>query len=160
MEVFLKELKVEFKLLEIEPTSNKSKVKKAFSIVVKKYHPDTSDGEIEKDQQKFVTAKNKILDSINKMEEEKMANDLVIKENEKENEKFEDAKIKATQGTYLGIDLGTTNSVVSYVEENGKRKTLKFKSKDIIPSAIFFNNEGDYLFGHKALKSGKHRISY
>ena len=148
MEEFKKKFKNEFDLLGIEPTTNREKIKKAFRKEAKKYHPDKNDGSDDKidKYEAIVNAKGEILEGLNKMEEE--MKDLIIVENK--NEKFEEADIEATSGTYLGIDLGTTNSVVSYVEDIGKVKTLK-----VIPSAIFFMNEGNYIFGNKALKKGR-----
>jgi molecular chaperone DnaK (HSP70) len=61
---------------------------------------------------------------------------------------FEDLK-----GTFIGIDLGTTNTVVSYFR-NGAFDQVPFRNKKTIPSAIFFEQNGDVIFGDKALKKG------
>ena len=61
---------------------------------------------------------------------------------------FEDLK-----GTFIGIDLGTTNTVVSYFRD-GTFDQVLFRNKKTIPSAIFFEQNGDVVFGDKALKKG------
>lgn len=61
---------------------------------------------------------------------------------------FEDLK-----GTFIGIDLGTTNTVVSYFRD-GAFDQVRFRNQKTIPSAIFFEQDGDVIFGDKALKKG------
>lgn len=58
-------------------------------------------------------------------------------------------------GKEIGIDLGTTNTVVSYIDKKNKLKTLKNKGKTIIPSAIFFNSEDEWEIGDIALNKMK-----
>lgn len=65
---------------------------------------------------------------------------------------FEDV-LEPVQGRAIGIDLGTTNSVVSYVE-HGKVKTLRLKNRELIPSAIYFEAPDKIFYGSKALKKG------
>ena len=50
----------------------------------------------------------------------------------------------------IGIDLGTTNSVVAYVDEYGRPQVIPDKtgSERLTPSAVCFNTEGDILIGH------------
>ena len=55
-------------------------------------------------------------------------------------------------GKEIGIDLGTTNTVVSYVNEKGRLRQLKYDGKKVIPSAIFYNSKNEYVIGEKALK--------
>lgn len=51
----------------------------------------------------------------------------------------------------LGIDLGTTNSVVAYTDEAGVTHTIADENGDrIIPSVIHFTQEGDYVVGGQA----------
>ena len=58
-------------------------------------------------------------------------------------------------GKEIGIDLGTTNTVVSYVNKHDKIATLKFKNnKYIIPSAIYFKSKSDIVIGEEAKKNG------
>jgi molecular chaperone DnaK len=61
--------------------------------------------------------------------------------------------IENNEGTYLGIDLGTSNTVVSFFK-NGKIEQVKFKRKNIIPSALYFENKDKVMFGDIALKKG------
>ncbi len=55
-------------------------------------------------------------------------------------------------GKEIGIDLGTTNTVVSYVNNKGKLRQLRYDSKEIIPSVIFFQSKDEYFIGGKAQK--------
>jgi molecular chaperone DnaK (HSP70) len=57
------------------------------------------------------------------------------------------------EGTYLGIDLGTSNTVVSFLS-NGKIEQIKFKRRNIIPSALYFESKDKIIFGDTALKKG------
>ena len=56
----------------------------------------------------------------------------------------------------IGIDLGTTNTVVSYMNQDGSIEHLKIGSKNAIPSVIFFDGISDgtnnIYFGENALK--------
>ena len=61
---------------------------------------------------------------------------------------FEDLK-----GTFIGIDLGTTNTVVSYFRDRAFDQ-VRFRNQKTLPSAIFFEQDGDVIFGDKALKKG------
>lgn len=60
----------------------------------------------------------------------------------------------------IGIDLGTTNTVVSYIDENGMWKPIEFKrngSKEnpyFLPSCIAFN-EGGRMVGQSAIDYGR-----
>lgn len=55
-------------------------------------------------------------------------------------------------GKEIGIDLGTTNTVVSYVNNKGRLKQLRYESTEIIPSVIYFQNQSEYFIGEKAKK--------
>jgi molecular chaperone DnaK (HSP70) len=57
-------------------------------------------------------------------------------------------------GIVIGIDFGTTNSVVSYMKD-GKKKTVKFGRNIAIPSAVYFKNEHECLFGYEAIIKGR-----
>ena len=53
-------------------------------------------------------------------------------------------------GKEIGIDLGTTNTVVSYVNKKGKLRQLNYETKEIIPSVIYFQSADEYFIGNKA----------
>jgi len=55
-------------------------------------------------------------------------------------------------GKEIGIDLGTTNTVVSYVNKKGKLRQLRYDGKEIIPSVIYFQSKAEYFIGDKAKK--------
>ena len=55
-------------------------------------------------------------------------------------------------GKEIGIDLGTTNTVVSYVNKNGRLRQLRYDGQEVIPSAIYFFSESEYCIGSKAQK--------
>ncbi|WP_026691859.1 Hsp70 family protein [Peribacillus kribbensis] len=67
-----------------------------------------------------------------------------------EYEELEDIVLDMTDGREIGIDLGTTNSVVTYYD-GGSVKTLKFGSESIIPSAVYFEEPGKIVFGKQAV---------
>ena len=60
-------------------------------------------------------------------------------------------------GTAIGLDFGTTNSVVSYTDPKGKLKTFKVNGSAAIPSVIYFNSKEDYVIGTKAINLCKNR---
>ena len=53
-------------------------------------------------------------------------------------------------GKEIGIDFGTTNTVVSYVNKKGSLRQLKYDRKEIIPTIIYFKTEDEYYVGQKA----------
>ena len=55
-------------------------------------------------------------------------------------------------GKEIGIDLGTTNTVVSYVNKKGRLRQLNYETREIIPSVIYFQSADDYFIGYKAQK--------
>ena len=55
-------------------------------------------------------------------------------------------------GKEIGIDLGTTNTVVSYVNKNGHLKQLRYDGNEIIPSVIYFRSADEYFIGGTAQK--------
>ena len=55
-------------------------------------------------------------------------------------------------GKEIGIDFGTTNTVVSYYNKKNRLRTLKYDGSAIIPSVIYFNSKEDILIGSKAKK--------
>lgn len=54
----------------------------------------------------------------------------------------------------IGIDFGTTNSVVSYYNQKEKLKTLKVDGEETIPTMVYFEKRDEYLFGKKARNRG------
>ncbi|MFI3211152.1 MAG: Hsp70 family protein [Peptostreptococcaceae bacterium] len=58
-------------------------------------------------------------------------------------------------GKEIGIDLGTTNTVVSYVNKKNKLKVLKNSGKMITPSAIFYKSEDEWIVGYSAVEMMK-----
>ena len=57
-------------------------------------------------------------------------------------------------GKEIGIDLGTTNTVVSYINRKGKLKSFKFEGKNVIPSAVYFLSEDEWEVGYIAKNKG------
>ena len=55
----------------------------------------------------------------------------------------------------IGIDLGTTNTVVSFFTSEGNISELKVNNASAIPSAIFFEEEGLCYFGSNAIKRAR-----
>ena len=52
---------------------------------------------------------------------------------------------KASRGFAVGIDLGTTNSLVAYVGEDGKPHVVGGANGPLVPSVIAFDTHGDLL---------------
>ena len=55
-------------------------------------------------------------------------------------------------GKEIGIDLGTTNTVVSYVNKNGRIRALRYDKSEIIPSVLYFRSSDEYFIGSTAKK--------
>lgn len=53
-------------------------------------------------------------------------------------------------GQAIGIDFGTTNTVVSYMNRAGNFKQLEYNGSPIIPSVIYFKSKSDYVIGMRA----------
>lgn len=58
-------------------------------------------------------------------------------------------------GREIGIDLGTTNSVIAYIDKNGASKFVKVKNESLIPSFIFFKDKDTVYYGKKAKSYAK-----
>ncbi len=41
-------------------------------------------------------------------------------------------------GKEIGIDFGTTNTVVSYMNKSGRIRALRYDKSEIIPSVLYF----------------------
>ena len=78
-----------------------------------------------------------------------------------EEERDADSKDKSEEevdGREIGIDLGTTNSVVSFIDKNGATGFVKVKNEILIPSCIFFKARDDVYYGKKAKAYAKSMI--
>lgn len=80
---------------------------------------------------------------------------------ETKNESFEESsedqehvRVEA-EGREIGIDLGTTNSVIAYIDKNGATKFVKVKNESLIPSFIFFKDKDTVYYGKKAKSHAK-----
>ena len=65
----------------------------------------------------------------------------------------QEAIFEEVEGTYIGIDLGTSNSVITYFKNN-QFEQIKFRNKKIIPSVLYYESKDKVIFGDKALKKG------
>jgi molecular chaperone DnaK len=55
----------------------------------------------------------------------------------------------------IGIDLGTTNSVVAYIDPHGRPITLPNADGDLLtPSVVYFEESGPAIVGREAMKAG------
>ena len=54
----------------------------------------------------------------------------------------------------IGVDLGTTNTLVSYIDKNNSVKTYRLKGEKAIPSAIYLISKDKYVIGEEALTRG------
>lgn len=59
--------------------------------------------------------------------------------------------------TKLGIDLGTSNTLVAYLDKEGQPQVYRFGNRDsYIPSVVYFEEEaGNVLIGNRALEAGE-----
>jgi len=58
-------------------------------------------------------------------------------------------------GREIGIDLGTTNSVIACIDKNGAPKFVKDKNESLIPSFMFFKDRKTVYYGKKAKSYAK-----
>ncbi len=58
----------------------------------------------------------------------------------------------------IGLDFGTTNSVVTYVDDRGALKTFRQNASPLIPSVIYFKAKDDYIIGLAALALSEKNI--
>lgn len=64
---------------------------------------------------------------------------------------------KQTRKFAVGIDLGTTNSLVAYVDEQGQAHTLADQQgRHLLPSVVYYGEQGDALVGHAAREKAIH----
>lgn len=57
-------------------------------------------------------------------------------------------------GKAIGIDLGTTNTVVTYRDKKGKIRVFKEKGESVIPTAVYLLTKNECLIGEEALVKG------
>ncbi len=53
--------------------------------------------------------------------------------------------------TIIGIDLGTTNSEIAFIQEDGTPQVLEIEGSPLVPSVVGFSENGELLVGQKAL---------
>lgn len=70
-------------------------------------------------------------------------------------EKEQNNFYKEENGKEIGIDLGTTNSVVSYIDKNGAVNYVRIAGNILIPSYIFYKDRDNIYFGNKAKSYAK-----
>lgn len=64
---------------------------------------------------------------------------------------FRTGSIKSRNEKIVGIDLGTTNSLIAYIENNhAKIIPIGKNAKGMIPSVIYFNENNEYIIGEEA----------
>ncbi|MGA1871391.1 MAG: Hsp70 family protein [bacterium] len=90
---------------------------------------------------------------VSDQEEESEEDTLESESADTKEEAGEEAELYSIEGMGIGIDLGTTNSEVSYIVD-GKLNNLKIKNDTIIPSALFFESNDKIYYGKPALKRG------
>lgn len=56
----------------------------------------------------------------------------------------------------IGIDLGTTNTIITYKNKKDKLKQLRYEGDTIIPSVIYFKSQKEFEIGYKAKDMMKH----
>lgn len=55
-------------------------------------------------------------------------------------------------GKEIGIDFGTSNTVVSYHNKDGYLRQLKYKGDDVIPSVVYYLSRDECIIGKHAKK--------
>jgi len=55
---------------------------------------------------------------------------------------------------FIAIDLGTTNSVISYIKPNEDAEIIHSKKGATLPSVVYKNEEGEVVIGHIAKQLG------
>lgn len=78
--------------------------------------------------------------------------DVSGKENREEDKEGSE---QTETGREIGIDLGTTNSVIAYMDKNGAMKYVKVKNEILIPSFIFYKDRETVYYGKKAKSYAK-----
>lgn len=100
-------------------------------------------------------------DSYEAPEEDEETPNTDSSDNEQEDKGSDDEKDESTEDNNeypsraIGIDLGTTNSVISYIDKNGAVKFVKVKNESLIPSFIFYKDKETIFYGKKAKSYAK-----
>lgn len=58
-------------------------------------------------------------------------------------------------GQTIGIDFGTTNTVVSYRNKRDKIVSIRIGTSKVIPTAVYYISENEYLIGYEAIEMSK-----
>lgn len=125
---------------------------------------DNDGDEYESEESVVVLEEEKLFDEIHTSEKDGFGNqgyyeEIIFTDNHnasgdksEEQEQGNDEKIT---GREIGIDLGTTNSVIAYIDKNGVTKFVKVKNESLIPSFIFFKDKDTVYYGKKAKSYAK-----
>lgn len=62
-------------------------------------------------------------------------------------------------GKAIGIDFGTTNTVVTYLDKKNRFRQLRLNQRDLIPSVLHFNTLDEYEIGIPAQNKNKQNPS-
>ncbi len=79
--------------------------------------------------------------------------------NENAESKNENRQDELVKGREVGIDLGTTNSVVACIDRSGTARVVKVKGSPLIPSYIYFETRNKVYYGNEAKRRAKSRHS-
>ena len=55
----------------------------------------------------------------------------------------------------IGIDLGTTNSAVAYIDEDGITQMIPLPTGEVLTSSVVFFGQGEILVGEEAKRAGR-----
>lgn len=82
-------------------------------------------------------------------------NDVFEDFSDEESDSDSEGEENQQSGREIGIDLGTTNSVIAYIDKNGASKFVKVRNESLIPSFIFFKDRETVYYGKKAKSYAK-----
>lgn len=60
-------------------------------------------------------------------------------------------------GKEIGIDFGTTNTVISYYNKKGRLRQLKYENSMMIPSVIYYKSKSEFIVGKEAKKKADYK---
>ncbi|MDR0832041.1 MAG: molecular chaperone DnaK [Bacillales bacterium] len=120
-----------YQILELGNNPSDLQISEAYNRLTKKYHPDL----------------NKDKEAIKKFSEVQQAYEALAVFLSTPNEK----RSTVSQEIIIGIDLGTTNSVVAYKEKDGTIKVIPNpEGKNITPSVVAYKGNGEIIVGDAA----------